>query len=178
MEVKEEVYVGIDVGKEGAIAVIGNNKLLYKTIMPKINKKEVDIGKFARTMLAIRKKYNVKHVTFEALHAIFRVGASATFGLGFQAGMVEGVVNSLGLPYTKLKPSVWQKEMWSGIQLIEKSVKFEGKVKQKVDTKAVSASAAKRLFPKESFVAKGCRTDHDGMIDAALIAKYSERKGL
>jgi len=47
----------------------------------------------------------------------------------------------------------------------------------KQTTKAMSKSAAQRLFPKESFLkTKRCTVMHDGLTDAALIAEYIRRK--
>lgn len=45
-------------------------------------------------------------------------------------------------------------------------------------TKEYALAAAKSIWPDESFILPGCRTPHDGCVDAALIAEFGRRKGI
>jgi hypothetical protein len=48
---------------------------------------------------------------------------------------------------------------------------------KRIDTKAMSELACKRLFPDVKFTATDrCTKTHDGMTDATLIAEYGRRK--
>lgn len=43
-------------------------------------------------------------------------------------------------------------------------------------TKAAAIAAAHSIWPRESWIAPGCRVPHPGYVDAALIAHYALRK--
>ena len=44
-----------------------------------------------------------------------------------------------------------------------------------INTKKTTLSAAKRIFPDETFILEGKRVPHDGMYEAALMAVYGEK---
>ena len=61
-------------------------------------------------------------------------------------------------------PQTWQKVCWEGVP-------------KQDNTKATSLLAARRLFPAEKFLAtQKSSVPHDGLVDAALLAKYMEIK--
>lgn len=171
-KVKAKVFLGIDIGKSGALVIVKDGKIVWKTAMPKIGKKEVDVTRLRQIIWGVRKNYKVVAV-FEALAVGKRaVGQSQIFGLGFQAGLIEGIVSGAGIPYHKVHPKTWQKEMWAGVQKVED-------ITGKTDTKSTSLIAAKRIWPLETFLAtKLSRVPHDGVVDASLLAEYGRRKGL
>jgi hypothetical protein len=47
-----------------------------------------------------------------------------------------------------------------------------GKKVPKGQSKAAALAVAKALCPEETWVPAGCRTPHDGIVDAYLIARY------
>jgi hypothetical protein len=50
---------------------------------------------------------------------------------------------------------------------------------EKGETKRAASELARRLWPDESFFAtERCKTPHDGLVDAALIAEYARRKNV
>jgi hypothetical protein len=82
------------------------------------------------------------------------------FSFGKSAGFIEGVLTALGLPYQLVPPATWKREF----SLIGKD-------------KAASILTCKRLFPKLDLKrTKRCRTNSDGIAEAALICLYARRK--
>ena len=156
-----KIYVGIDPGKNGGIAFLGeDNKLIYKHVMPMIGK-EYDIQELKN----ILSKHPIEHLAIENVHAIQgRIGNSSNFSFGLGKGILMGLVAGLNIPYTLVNPKTWQKIAWEGVT-------------KQADNKKTSLVAAKRLFPEESFLAtERSRVAHDGLVDGALMAYYIKLK--
>lgn len=174
-----KISIGIDPGKNGAIAINGvDDKIMYYTI-PKISK-DVDLSGLHRIMGIIFNLDGKKHIVIENVHSIFGSSAKSNFQFGWINGVMEGMIVSYGIPYTKVSPKAWQKEMWQGVSPIMINTgkkKKDGSPKYKTDTKATSLLAAKRLFPNENFLAtERSKVPHDGIIDAILLSEYCKRK--
>jgi hypothetical protein len=178
------IRIGIDPGKNGFICVFNTNEsvevkngewmplipnpLTYYSI-PLINK-EVDLRSLDVIFNSPEFKTDNIHCCIEDVHAIFGSAAKATFNFGWIVGVLEAMLVSYEIPYTKVKPKEWQKEMWQGIPL-------QKKPNGRTDTKAMSLLAAKRLFPNEDLTAtERSVKPHDGKADALLLAEYCKRK--
>jgi hypothetical protein len=164
-------YIGIDIGKKGAIVYQTVDGSIQSYKMPMI-KSEVDYA-FLYDILDIMvtaHKHSYKkppHLIFEKLGVIFGSSKTTAFSMGHQAGAVEMAAIALELPFTKVPAKTWQKEMFVGVDEIVNS-------KNKRDTKAMALVAAKRLFPESNIVT--CAKPHDGMVDALLMSEYAARK--
>ena len=163
-----KIRIGLDPGAKGGICIdIDNARSIF--IMPQTSKKVLDTHGLMEIIGNLPECDDV-HAVIEDVHSISGASASSNFNFGFNCGFLEGVLSTLQIPYTKVSPKTWQKEMWMGVPNIEDS-------KGKKDTKGMSLIAAKRLFPKEIFLAsQRCKVPHDGMVDAALICEYCKRK--
>ena len=160
-------YAAIDVGKEGAIVIFCNDKVLLKTVIPKIGN-QIDLSAIRDIFIPYANKQ--VHVVIEDVHALYGASAKSTFNFGWSLGILEGMLSGLRIPYTKVAPKLWQKGMWQGIKPIYKS-------NRAIDTKATSLLAAKRLFPNEDFrKSERATKPHDGIVDALLMAEYCRRK--
>lgn len=179
-----KVSIGIDIGSDGAWAMFIGNKLSYGKI-PTVDK-EQDINELANILLVEADNKNISedvdfkiHAVVEDLHSVFGTSAKSNFSFGYNNGMIIGFLKCCCIPYTKVTPKAWQKQMWQGIRPVEKPTgkkKKDGSPKYKVDTKATSLIAAKRLFPNESFLATvRSKVPHDGIVDAVLMAEYCRR---
>ncbi len=167
-------YLGVDVGKNGGFAYFNENGGIENlVVMPKIGK-EYDYN-------SIRACFNlpIKHIVIEDVHALFGVGAGTTFALGLGKGFLIAMAVAFEIPYSLVQPKVWQKEMWDSTAIVKKPTKRKlknGSFAKKTDTKKTSLIAAKRLFPKETFLAtKRSSVPHDGLVDAALMGEYCRR---
>lgn len=166
-------FVGIDVGKGGAITSItqGGDWLRVKSFAtPTLPDGDIDVSAFFE--LLKNQDGVVSMVVIEKVHAIFGSGAGATFEFGRSAGIAEGVVNCSGFPFTMVPPKTWQKEMWAGVDKVHKAGK------NSIDTKATSLIAVKRLFPKAVLTDTSkpkSQKVHDGIVDSILLAEYGRR---
>jgi hypothetical protein len=166
-------FVGIDPGDKGFFTLIYPTGIQYYQI-PLI-KKKVDYTELAKIVEDLFWTYGDNiHVVLEDVHAIFGAAAKSTFNFGHIAGFLEGLVNAYKMPYTKVAPKKWQKEMFEGIPVQQKP-SSTGKTMVN-DTKAMALMAAKRLFPKENLLATARSSKpHDGKVDSLLMAEYCRR---
>ena len=109
---------------------------------------------------------------FEKLGPIFGSSKKTTWSMGVQVGLIKTICTVRAIPYTEVPAKSWQKEMFQGIPAIHKSGKSS------LDTKAMAQEAMKRLYPTVNFKRPRAAKQHDGLIDALLIAGYGKRKNL
>ncbi len=181
-------YLGIDIGKMGAMAMIWDSSPEERGItirsVPLLASGVVDVVELKKIISDDFYDGSRDAVTvgMENLHAIFGVSASATFSLGHMAGLIEGIVLANGYRYHKILAKEWQGEMFHGFKEIRKpdTVDKNGKVKKgKLDTKAMSIMVAKQLFPNVPLQrTERSKKDDDNIADALLIAEYMRRKNL
>lgn len=171
-------YGGIDPGKEGAIVIRTKQGALIKSpfpIMGPAGKKELNLKKLGEYFRSIKTHYPDIFFVMEEVHSLFGMSASTNFTFGWNNGLIIGFLNALSIPYSLVQPKQWQKEIWVNADIVKHTVK--GKLK--TDTKTTSSRAAARLYPNEDFTpTERAQKDHDGMVDAALIATYGYRKNL
>jgi len=173
--------IGIDPGKTGAIVILEKEKEPKIYVIPTI-KNELDIRELVNIFDNIFKESSDIHVVIEDVHAIFGASAGATFEFGKICGILEGMLACYKVPYTKIQPKIWQKEMWIGVSEVRNLSKINKNGKEskgRIDTKAMSLIAAKRLFPNVKLTdPKSSRATkpHSGIFDALLIAEYCKRK--
>ena len=166
------VYIGIDIGKNGAIVIQENGEIITHA-MPTIAK-AIDL----REIYNILKPYENKNckVAFEDLHAIYQTSAASMFSFGFAAGAIEAIVYCLNLSFVKVSAKIWQKHAFVGIKEIRKPSRIDKlgrKVKGSLETKKMALLAAKRLYPEVNLKATvRSKKEHDGIIDALLISDW------
>lgn len=157
-------YIGIDPGTKGAFVVLDDKgEVVDWLVMPMIGK-EYDV----RAIVDFLTKHMDSHVFIENVKAVSGVPVSSTssFNFGFGVGLLNGIIYTLKIPFTKVAVPVWQKTMWEGVAL-------QKKPNGKKDTKTMSTIAARRLFPTQTFLAtQRSSVPHDGLVDGALIAKH------
>lgn len=176
-----KVYMGIDIGKAGALAVIYPDGTIKTFEMPKI-KTELNYHELYHIIRNVMNDaYSLlgkdAYVVFEKLGVIFGSGKQTAFSMGNQAGAVEMALIANQLPYTKVRAVDWQKAMFQGVEEITKPSKTGKKPVR--DTKAMALVAIKRIFP-ELKLTFGTRATvpHDGLVDATLMAEYARRNNL
>lgn len=163
-----KTYIGIDIGKQGAIAVINDNGIASFP-MPMI-KNEVNMGSLFHIISSNAGQET--HVAFEKLGVIFGSSKQTAFSMGYQMGLVEAFCVAMEIPYTAVRAKDWQKEMFKHTTVINKP----GKTSK--DTKAMALVTIKRLFPTLPLTYGRATKPHDGLIDAVLIAEYARKNNL
>lgn len=157
----ENTFIGIDNGNNGAIAVLQGREIIFKTPMPVMEggdgKNEYDCNEIVR----ILSKYPEATVVLEKAHAMPMQGVVSMFNFGRSFGMMIGILSALGMRYHVVHSKTWQKAV------------FRDQAHE--DTKKASLVAAKKLFPKESFLpTERSKKAHDGLTDAVLMAYYGQ----
>lgn len=184
-----KIRVGVDVGSEGAIAIFKDDQLIEYAKLPKVAD-ELDMGGMVNILLKHVTESDSIHVAMEDLASIFGSSANSNFQFGVNNGMVIGALQAVGIPFSKVHSKRWQKAMFEGIRPVEvpsmekkqkgipavQKRNKDGSPKYKVDTKATALIAAKRLFPKETFLPSvRSRVPDNNIVDAVLIGLYCSR---
>lgn len=144
--------IGIDPGKSGAVAFYG--EVIAVLPMPE---NMIDF----LTQLDANKR-SIDHVFLEKAQPMPKQGVVSVYGYGHHNGFIEGVLASLSVPYTLVKPQAWMKVMHVGAD-------------SDLDTKGKSVQVCRRLFPGVDLCPGKKTKPHDGMAEALLIAEYGRR---
>ena len=183
---KTKLRVGIDPGTFGSVVMfIENIEKPFIYVIPRLGN-EINIKKLRSILRGEDLLKNIEdydtHIVIEDVHAVHNSSAAGTFSFGYTCGIIEAIVSELDVPYSKIQPKVWQKEMWIGIKEIRKPSKADENGKLKlgaIDTKTMSLIAAQKLFPNVKLtdpLSTRAVKPHDGIVDALLIAEYAKRR--
>lgn len=140
------IYMGIDPGAKGGIAVIGPNN--------------VEAFPFSEDKL----KELCRNMPQDALCFVEKVGAMpgqgvvSMFNFGKSYGYIIGVLEANGISYQLVSPQKWKKHF---------SLSKD---------KDASVKTCKNLYPHVSLLpTERCKKENDGMAEALLIALYAKR---
>ena len=152
------VRIGIDPGCSGAlVALTADGTVLDSMPMPTFKNGKSSrvngaaLGAFLRKLT----KYDIggTHAYLEAVHAMPKQGVSSVFTFGHAAGVVEGMLQGIGIAYTLVPPQTWKKR--AGLIGTDKDA---------------ARSRAIQLWPMwRDLDAKG---KGQALADAALIARF------
>ena len=169
-----KTYIGIDPGKTGYITVfVEGSGYFFKSI--ETIGSEVDIKDLSDFLGQCT---DVSMCVLEDVHAIFGSAASSTWEFGKVCGIIEAILVIHKIPFTKIQPKKWQKEMWEGIPIQQKP--SSTKKTMQTDTKLMSELVAKRLFPdldlrRNTDSTRSKKIDHN-KVDSLLMCEYAKRK--
>ncbi|MCQ2172237.1 MAG: hypothetical protein MJZ17_05780 [Bacteroidales bacterium] len=180
--------LGADPGKHGAVFLLPCDKDAWKDGCLYFNFKKNGNGDMDAVSLYDFLKAvpgDIVAVYKEHVHAVAGNSATSMFSFGESNGILKAVFSLCGLDPIEVAPVTWQKTAWDpsdkvdGVAAVDKKTKMlkrdkNGNIVYKYDPKGTSKNAAHRLFAgtNVNFVPKGCRAEHDGVIDAALIAYH------
>lgn len=159
--------ISADPGFTGAVVIINPNREVFTLKTPLLND-DIDSNK----IIEFIKNFGTVEFTgiIEDVHSVFNSSAKSNFQFGRALGIIEGIFAGLGIKFIKIQPKVWQKQMFSGIEIIKKL----DKGKEKTDTKAMALQAVKKLYPDVNLLpTPRCKKPSDGIVDAILIAEYA-----
>lgn len=148
---------GIDPGVTGAIVALNNDGTMHKHIpMPALKtdadkRSRIDGSQIADFMREYHGQRNT--ATVEHVGPMPTDGATNAFTFGHGAGIIEGVLQALEIPYTKVRPQAWKK----GTGLI-------GKDKDAARLKAIELYPGLKVL---DFKGKG-----QAVADAIFIARF------
>lgn len=142
------IYIGIDPGKSGALAVISDDGSV--SVVP------FDPDTYQATL---RYAPGPTRAVLEHVTAMPKQGVTSMFNFGQNFGYIKGLLEAFEIPYELVRPQKWKKEF--GI----------------TGDKNSSIEVCKRLFPSVPLRrTERCRKDDDGMAEALLMAEYARRR--
>lgn len=157
------MIVGVDNGLDGGLCAISrfNGDLIDRIAMPtrqRRDKKEVDTKAVHEWLCDLHTPF-VLAIEEPLRHA---PSAQSIRSMAISFGKLLGMAESHDYNVVCVQVNTWQKKMLGRVP--------------KNQTKKVALKLASELEPDESWLAnKRCRTPHDGIIDAFLIAHYYKK---
>jgi crossover junction endodeoxyribonuclease RuvC len=154
------MLIGIDPGCSGALVALDDSAstVLWCGRMPtlKVGKAtRVNGAALAESLRNLQTEpgFGVPHAYLEAVHAMPKQGVTSVFTFGHAAGVVEGLLQGVGIAYTLVPPQTWKKR--SGLIGTDKDA---------------ARSRAIQLWPFWRALDK--KGEGQALADAALIAKF------
>ncbi len=175
------IYVGIDPGKDGGIVILFPDNSVEKFTIPLIGGfvDEKSLSDIFRNIKIFEEEHNVKAI-LEDVHSIFGTSAKSNYSFGDINGFLRGMLVAYKIPFVKVQPKEWQREMFKGVPEKRKPSKLDRNGKERkgsIDTKSMAALAVQRLFPEIDLrKSERSKKQHDGLVDALLMAEYCRRK--
>lgn len=146
------IYIGIDPGAKGAMALLDDNARLPK-IIPFDKEEYID-----RLRLLFYEEAECI-CCIESVHALPRQGVTSTWNFGVSYGWLLGMLDTLCIPYQPITPQKWKKEF--GLN----------------SDKAKSVEVCKQLFPGIKLLRTDrSRKEDDNIAEAVLLSLYAKRK--
>lgn len=156
----ETVYVGIDPGLEGAVAVLGPFEPRYWDV-PTVGN-DYDVGGLWAIFAELSRKHRdclQAALEWPQSHPGNSAGSNVMIGEG--RGLMRMVLTANGIPYTRITPAKWKQHFG----LKKNSAETQSIVKEKSRAKAME------LFPTAELHLK----KHHNRAEALLIAEYLRR---
>lgn len=144
-------YIGIDPGKDGALAVIIDSG--KASIVPF----DQDAYRLVLRQFCMQARMAQTRAVLEHVGAMPGQGVTSMFSFGENFGYIKGLLEAFEIPYELVRPQRWKKEYG-------------------ISGKNQSVEVCKRLFPGVSLRrTERCKKDHDGMAEALLMAEFARR---
>ena len=158
------MIVGVDNGLDGGLCAIAqfSGEIIDKISMPcqqRSKKREIDICKIHQWLSDLNTPF-VMAIEEPLAHA---KSSQAVRSMAISFGKLLGMAECKGYEVARISVHKWQRDV---LGFIPKGM-----------TKIAALNIAERLAPEENWLKnKRCRTPHDGMIDAFLIAHYYRQR--
>jgi crossover junction endodeoxyribonuclease RuvC len=153
------IYLGIDPGKSGAVAVLTDTQEVYDLTPSHADNVAV--------LAAIKAKADAKgeqiYATLEKVTAMPKQGVASSFDFGQTFGVIIGALYSLGIPFSFVTPSKWKSEVFDS----------SPRGKEKAEQKTAARDLARRLYPGLTDQLK--RIKDADRAEAVLLAEYGKR---
>lgn len=151
------MIVGIDPGCSGAlVALDGSGEVMAHLLMPVAKQGQKNRVNGAAVAAWLRGLGGVRHAFLEQVGAMPAQGVSSVWTFGHAVGVVEGILQGLGIPYTLVTPQAWKK----GAGLIGTD-------------KDAARSRAIQLYP--ALRALDTKARGQALADAILIARHGSQ---
>lgn len=162
IESQKPIFIGIDPGKSGGIAVI-NDDVVLAFVMPKTVLELWDTINCVPTLnMGIKPMFAL----IEDVHSMPKQGVKSMFTFGMNVGQLHMALTAAAIPYDIVSPQRWIKSL--NIPTTKK--KAEGQWKK------VLLAKAQRLFPNlPNWKEPKSQGRQESVADALLIAYYNQQ---
>jgi hypothetical protein len=164
MKVKNEnnrVFIGIDVGKEGAIAVLLPCGKVETYLFPRNPDNSYNLPAMFKVFKKLKKYIDRAIVTIEDVHSIKGASAGSSWSFASGKAYIEAFLVAVGFDdFNRVNPQVWQRVIFRLIPM-------------QSDTKKSSIFFTEANYPLCKLIV-GRTKKHDGIADAVCIAHYSK----
>jgi len=161
------IIIGIDNGLDGALVANDHGSVIGLTVMPTVNRVVRGVETRLREVDTIAvcdwiKQFGPCAVALE--EPLEAAGSSqALRSMAMSYGHIRGALQVLDIPVVSVDVHRWQAAM------LPRGPKGTSKARALV--------RAQTIWPDQSWIPARCRTPHDGVVDAALIAEYHRQYG-
>lgn len=142
-----DLYIGVDPGKTGALAILGKDGRLFENFLYDFSDRQYFINDFNTLFSSMSVKAYLENV-----HSMPCQGVASTFLFGEVFGWWKGAFEALGIDFSLITPQAWQK-------------KFS--LRKTADCVKPSLMLARGMFPEADLHLK----KHHNRADALLIAR-------
>ena len=161
-----KVFIGIDPGKDGALAILGYretpilipfSETEYANQLRRLDPYASTVAEAELDAIMGVKKPEPFCVV-EHVNAMPGQGVTSCFSFGQNFGFILGLLTAFRIPYELVRPQKWKKAFSC------------------TSDKNTSVEVAQRLFPGVDLRRTSqCRKPHDGIAEALLMAEYARR---
>ena len=155
------IAIGIDPGRDGALAIQWPRYPLRPFGEECVTVKPYDKDEYVRALepVATEMLQGAKVVcVVEHVGAMPGQGSVSMFHFGENFGWIQGVLDTMRVPYELVRPQKWKKEFSC------------------TSDKNTSIAVARRLFPLVDLRrTPKCKGPHDGVCEALLMSEYARR---
>jgi len=166
-----KIYIGIDPGKQGFIAILHDDDSGFLEELPfkpvpngSRNETRIDGRKFRKMIPSIRST-----VILEKTQS-YGVRPHTMFDMGQTRGIIVGILDDCMMPLIEVTPQQWKKHFG----LPQGREPGETKAEARKRAKKASIALAKKMFPR---FAKQIG-ENDNKAEALLLARYGKDLGL
>ena len=152
------IYIGIDPGASGAIAVIYDDVINFYDL----SKSHADNVDHLKAILFSGKvERSALFAVIEKVNAMPKQGVASSFNFGVTFGALQGALYALNIPFTLVTPQKWKARVFDSSP--------RGQVK--ADQKTAARDLARRLYPQASD--RLARVKDSDRAEALLMAHYA-----
>lgn len=159
-----KTILGIDPGKEGGFAVLDGDSVIVEP-MPLTDDGDLDVPELHRLIAYYAPSVSRCYLEMASM----RPNQSGQFLIGRNFGKLEAVLVLAGVKFELVQPQTWSAHYPHGVTETDRAKRYKA-------IKAARRRIVAGLYPGID-LKKTARstTDHEGMVDALLIADYGFR---
>lgn len=152
------LYVGIDIGMAGGLAVLDCHGELMDVTPMLINGNALDLMAISDWVYNIV-KVSSPQAYIEKVSAMPGQGVKSMFNFGFNTGALHAIMTTMSIPLHIILPTRWKQVVLVGMDWKHR--------------KGSAVEFCRRMYPDVSLLATPrSRTPHSGMADAICIARF------